>query len=195
MLNRFHQELAVLAATESLPLRFPAEGNSKDQPMQNLWAPWRMDYILGQRQQRCIFCPDGNGEDDAERLILHRGQLSMVMMNRFPYNNGHLLVAPWKHAPSLDGLSNDELLDLMRTLRWSLSRLRKLMTPDGFNVGLNLGTVAGAGVEAHVHFHVVPRWNGDTNFMTVFADVRVIPEHLQQTYRRLLPHFAQGEVA
>ena len=161
--------------------------------MQNLWAPWRMDYILGQRRQRCIFCPAGNGEGDEERLILYRGPLSMVMMNRFPYNNGHLLVAPWKHRPNLEGLSDEELLDLMKTLSRSVMVLRKLMTPEGFNVGLNLGTVAGAGVEAHAHFHVVPRWNGDTNFMTVFADVRVVPEHLQQTYRRLLPHFAQGE--
>jgi ATP adenylyltransferase len=154
-----------------------------------------MGYILGQRPQRCIFCPEGNAEGDEERLILYRGSLSMVMMNRFPYNNGHLLVAPWEHTPTLEGLGNEELLDLMRTLQESLAVLRKLMSPDGFNVGLNLGTVAGAGVEAHVHFHVVPRWNGDTNFMTVFADVRVVPEHLQQTYRRLLPHFAQGENA
>ena len=152
-----------------------------------------MDYILGQLSGRCIFCPEGNEEGDAERLILYRGRLSVVMMNRFPYNNGHLLVSPWTHTPSLEGLSSEELLDLLKTLRRSLAVLRKTMTPDGFNVGLNLGTVAGAGVEAHVHFHVVPRWNGDTNFMTVFADVRVIPEHLQETYRRLLPHFAPGE--
>lgn len=154
-----------------------------------------MDYILGPRSGRCIFCPEGNGEGDAERLILYRGRLSAVMMNRFPYNNGHLLVSPWTHTPSLEGLSSEELLDLLNTLRRSLAVLRKTMTPDGFNVGLNLGTVAGAGVEAHVHFHVVPRWNGDTNFMTVFADVRVIPEHLQETYRRLFPHFAPGEDA
>jgi len=152
-----------------------------------------MDYILGQRSGRCIFCPEGNDEGDAERLILYRGRLSVVMMNRFPYNNGHLLVSPRTHTPSLDGLSSEELLDLLKTLRRCLAVLRKTMTPDGFNVGLNLGTVAGAGVEAHVHFHVVPRWNGDTNFMTVFADVRVIPEHLQETYRKLLPHFAPGE--
>jgi ATP adenylyltransferase len=154
-----------------------------------------MDYILRLRSGRCIFCPEGNDEGDAERLILYRGRLSVVMMNRFPYNNGHLLVSPWTHTPSLEGLSSEELLDLMKTLGRSLGVLRKTMTPDGFNVGLNLGTVAGAGVEAHVHFHVVPRWNGDTNFMTVFADVRVIPEHLQETYRRLLPHFAPAEDA
>ena len=113
----------------------------------------------------------------------------MVVMNRFPYNNGHLLVAPWKHTSSLDGLKDEELFDLVRTVRWSTAVLRETMSPDAFNLGLNLGTVAGAGVEAHVHFHIVPRWNGDTSFMTVLAEVRVVPEHLQQTYERLLPYF------
>jgi ATP adenylyltransferase len=159
--------------------------------MDNLWAPWRMDYILGNRPEGCIFCTEGNGEKDAERLILYRGERSMVMMNRFPYTNGHLLVAPWQHTPTLEGLDDEGLLDLVKVLRCSLEVLRKTMSPDGFNVGLNLGTVAGAGVEAHVHFHIVPRWHGDINFMTVFAEIRVIPEHLQQTYQRLLPYFAK----
>ena len=157
--------------------------------MENLWAPWRMAYILGDRPRSCIFCPEGNGESDGERLLLFKGDRSMVMMNRFPYNNGHLLVAPWKHTPSLDGLGDEELFDLVRTVRLSVAVLRETMSPDGFNVGLNLGAVAGAGVEDHVHFHIVPRWNGDTSFMTVLAEVRVVPEHLQQTYERLLPYF------
>ena len=157
--------------------------------MQNLWAPWRMDYILGDRPKGCIFCPEGNGESDEERLLLYRGDRSMVVMNRFPYNNGHLLVAPWKHTSSLDGLKDEELFDLVRTVRWSTAVLRETMSPDAFNLGLNLGTVAGAGVEAHVHFHIVPRWNGDTSFMTVLAEVRVVPEHLQRTYEKLLPYF------
>ena len=118
----------------------------------------------------------------------------MVMMNRFPYNNGHLLVAPWKHTPSLDGLKDEELFDLVRTVRLSVAVLRETMSPDGFNVGLNLGAVAGAGVEDHVHFHIVPRWNGDTSFMTVLAEVRVIPEHLQQIYERLLPYFEKEKL-
>ncbi len=118
----------------------------------------------------------------------------MVMMNRFPYNNGHLLVAPWKHTASLDGLKDEELFDLVRTVRWSVAVLRETMSPDGFNVGLNLGAVAGAGVEDHVHFHIVPRWNGDTSFMTVLAEVRVIPEHLQQVYERLLPYFEKEKL-
>ncbi len=159
--------------------------------MQNLWAPWRMEYILGDRPRECIFCPEGNGESDEERLLLYRGSLSMVVMNRFPYNNGHLLVAPWKHTPTLAGLNDEELLDLIKTVRGCVGVLGETMSPDGFNAGLNFGTVAGAGVGAHVHFHIVPRWNGDTNFMTVFAEVRVVPEHLQQAYKNLLPYFTK----
>jgi len=153
-----------------------------------------MDYILGDRPRGCIFCPEGNGESDAERLLLYRGDRSMVIMNRFPYNNGHLLVAPWKHTSSLDGLEDEELFDLVRTVRWSVAVLRQTMSPDGFNVGLNLGAVAGAGVEAHVHFHIVPRWNGDTSFMTVLAEVRVVPEHLQRIYEKLLPYFEKEKL-
>lgn len=113
----------------------------------------------------------------------------MVMMNRFPYNNGHLLVAPVRHVAGLDHLSDEEILDLVRMVRISIDVLKEVMRPEGFNVGLNLGRVAGAGMEEHMHFHVVPRWGGDTNFMTVLGDVRVIPEHIKQTYKKLLPLF------
>ncbi len=157
--------------------------------MQNLWAPWRIEYILGKREPYCIFCPEGDGLSDEERLILHRGPRVMVMMNRYPYNNGHLLVAPWRHVASIEDLETQEQTDIMFWLRSSIGILRKVMNPDGFNVGLNLGAVAGAGVESHVHFHIVPRWLGDTNFMTVLADIRSIPEHIRQTYSKLLPHF------
>ncbi len=159
--------------------------------MENLWAPWRMEYILGQREPYCIFCPDGDGLSDEERLILHRGRLSVVLMNKYPYNNGHLLVAPWRHVPDLQNLYEEEMLDLMQWLRISTSILRKVMHPNGFNVGLNIGAAAGAGVESHMHFHIVPRWNGDTNFMTVFSDVRSVPEHIKQTYDKLLAHFKE----
>lgn len=148
-----------------------------------------MEYILGKRESYCIFCREGNGHTDAERLILYRGRLTMVMMNKYPYNNGHILVAPWKHAGLLEDLVEDEMLDLMGWLKKTTSILKRQMHPDGFNIGLNLGAAAGAGVDEHLHFHVVPRWKGDTNFMTVFADVRSIPEHLEQTYFKLLPHF------
>ena len=157
--------------------------------MENLWAPWRMEYILGKREPYCIFCPEGNGHSDEERLILHRGRLVMVMMNKFPYNNGHLLIAPWRHVANLEELTEEEMTQIMQGLKITTQVLRKIMHPDGFNVGLNLGSAGGAGVEGHLHFHAVPRWQGDTNFLTVFGDVRSIPEHLKQTYEKLLPYF------
>jgi len=158
--------------------------------MKNLWAPWRMDYILSeQKEEGCIFCPGKNRREDEERLILHVGSLTMVMMNRFPYNNGHLLVAPKQHVSGLEYLSDEETLDLLLMVRTSIDHLKKIMNPEGFNVGLNLGRVAGAGIEEHMHFHIVPRWNGDTNFMTVVGDVRVIPEHIRETYKNLRPYF------
>ncbi len=157
--------------------------------MQNLWAPWRIEYILGKKEPHCIFCPDGHGLSDEERLILHRGNLVMVMMNKYPYNNGHLLVSPWRHTSRLDNLTIEEMHDLMLWVRKSTGILERVMHADGFNVGLNLGKEAGAGFEEHLHFHIVPRWRGDTNFMAVMADIRSIPEHIQNTYSRLLPHF------
>jgi len=157
--------------------------------MKVLWAPWRMEYSLGEdKPLGCIFCPQP-GEDVKERLILFSGRLSRIMMNKYPYINGHLLISPLRHKPGLEDLTQAELLDLQLKLRESLAILRRVMRPDGFNVGLNLGIVAGAGVEGHLHYHVVPRWNGDTNFIPVFADVRVIPEHFRETYERLAPHF------
>jgi ATP adenylyltransferase len=157
--------------------------------MKVLWAPWRMDYILGEdKPQGCIFCP-WDEEDLADRLVLFSGRLSRVMMNKYPYINGHLLISPLRHVPDLEDLTKEELLDLQVKLRSSIDVLREVMNPDGFNVGLNLGLVAGAGVESHLHYHLVPRWNGDTNYIPVFAEVRVIPEHFRQTYQRLAPHF------
>jgi len=159
--------------------------------MKQLWAPWRMEYILGEdKPAGCIFCPWPD-EDLQARLILFSGRLTRIMMNKFPYINGHLLVSPLRHVPGLIDLSQAELLDLMLKVRQSLEILKKAMNPHGFNVGLNLGVVAGAGVESHVHFHIVPRWQGDTNFVPVFADVRVIPEHFQATYQKLLPFFRE----
>ncbi len=157
--------------------------------MKTLWAPWRMEYILGEdKTPGCIFCPAPD-EDLAQRLVLFSGRLSRVMMNKYPYINGHLLVSPLRHVPFLDDLTPAELLDLQLKLRHSMDILKKTMRPDGFNVGLNVGTVAGAGVESHLHWHIVPRWQGDTNYIPVFAEVRVIPEHFRQTYERLAPHF------
>jgi ATP adenylyltransferase len=154
--------------------------------MQTLWAPWRMEYILSEKEKECIFCL---ALSDEGSLALYKGSLSMVIMNKYPYINGHLLVAPNRHIAGLDDLTLEEMADLLSTVKNAIEILKKVMKPDGFNVGLNLGVVAGAGVEQHLHFHIVPRWHGDTNAMTVFAEVRVIPEHLEATYRNLKPHF------
>lgn len=157
--------------------------------MKNLWAPWRMDYILNKKGAGCVFCPGDDRNSDKDRNILYVGSMSLVVMNKFPYNNGHLLVAPIRHVSDLGGLSNEENLDLILMVRNSMEIIKKTMKPEGFNVGLNLGKVAGAGVEAHLHYHIVPRWSGDTNFMAVTEEVRVIPEHLRNTYEKLRPHF------
>ena len=154
--------------------------------MKTMWASWRMEYILNDKEKGCIFC---KALSDRDNLTLYKGKVTMVVMNKFPYINGHLLVAPIKHLSTLDQLSKGEMGDLLETVEQSVGILKKVMTPDGFNVGLNLGKVAGAGVEEHLHFHIVPRWFGDTNALTVFADVRVIPEHLLDTYNNLKPYF------
>jgi ATP adenylyltransferase len=149
-----------------------------------------MEYILSNdKADECILCPGSDRSRDEERLILYVGRKSLVIMNKYPYINGHLLVAPVRHVGGVEALSDDEMLDTMNMVRSSIGILREHMGPDGFNVGLNLGHVAGAGLEEHLHFHIVPRWNGDTNFMAVFADVRVIPQHIRETYNELRPHF------
>ena len=158
--------------------------------MDVLWAPWRMTYILEEEKPPgCIFCLAGDGVG-ADGLVLGVSRHSVAMMNKFPYNNGHLLIAPRRHLADLAELSREELMDLMEMLKLAIAALKKEMNPDGFNVGLNLGRVAGAGIEEHLHYHVVPRWNGDHNFMTVLGEVRVIPEHIKATQARLAPHFA-----
>jgi ATP adenylyltransferase len=154
--------------------------------MKTMWAPWRMDYILADKQDGCVFCDALSKTDD---LTLFKSNDTMVMMNKFPYINGHLLVAPVRHLSGLEELSKYEMGELLATVERSVDILKRVMRPDGFNVGLNLGKVAGAGVEEHLHFHIVPRWFGDTNALTVLADVRVIPEHLKTTYNNLKPHF------
>ena len=158
--------------------------------MKVLWAPWRMEYVSSHDEKgKCIFCPGDDRGGDRERLILAIGQWSIVIMNRFPYINGHLLIAPLRHVSSLDELLTEEKLDLMTMVEKSIGVLKEVMNPGGFNIGLNLGKVAGAGVEDHIHFHVVPRWQGDTNYMSIFGEVRVIPEHIKGTYNKLLPFF------
>jgi ATP adenylyltransferase len=159
--------------------------------MKTMWAPWRMEYILGDKEEGCIFC---QAIDDKDELTLYKGSSCIVVMNKYPYINGHLLVAPRRHLSRLDELDQAEMGKLLKLVEQSVGILKKVMIPDGFNVGLNLGKVAGAGVEEHLHFHIVPRWFGDTNALTVFADVRVIPEHLQQTYNNLKKHFDELDI-
>ena len=145
-----------------------------------------MEYILSDKDGECIFCQAFSGEG---ALTLYKGATTMVVMNKYPYINGHLLVSPVRHVDAMRLLNREEKGDLLETVEQAIAILKTVMNPDGFNVGLNLGKVAGAGVEAHLHFHIVPRWFGDTNALTVFADLRVIPEHIRVTYRNLKPHF------
>jgi ATP adenylyltransferase len=159
--------------------------------MERIWAPWRMPYITGaSNNSGCIFCPQERS--DKERLILARSSCSLLMLNRYPYTGGHMMVAPLRHTAELDSLTDEELLDLMHLLRKGRSLLQKVAKPDGFNIGINLGRAAGAGVEEHLHIHIVPRWNGDSNFMTVVGDLRVIPEALEAVYDQM---FAELELS
>ena len=154
--------------------------------MKTMWAPWRIQYILDNRKEGCVFCKAPANE---EGLTLFANPEVLVVMNKFPYANGHLLVAPVRHVSTLSELSEKEMGRVLLLVEKSIGILKKVMNPEGFNVGLNLGKVAGAGIEEHLHFHIVPRWAGDVNALAVFGDVRVIPEHLQSTHDHLKPFF------
>jgi ATP adenylyltransferase len=150
-----------------------------------LWAPWRLDYIQqADELEGCVFCRAAEGPD-VEMLVVHRGEAVFVLLNRFPYSSGHLLVAPYRHAGDFGTLTDAEALELHRLAAAGMDALAAVFSPDGHNVGWNLGRVAGAGIVDHVHLHVVPRWSGDTNFMPVLADVKVLPEHLSETRAKL----------
>jgi ATP adenylyltransferase len=154
--------------------------------MERLWAPWRIEYILAKRGGDCIFCVKPSRKEDRKRLILYRSDCSLIMMNRFPYNSGHLMVAPMKHTGNLDDLTQEELADISTLLRKAVCLLRRAVDPQGFNIGMNMGQIAGAGVTDHLHVHVVPRWQGDTNFMPIVSKTTVVPEALERTYKKLL---------
>jgi ATP adenylyltransferase len=158
--------------------------------VKQLWAPWRMVYIdQGGKDGGCIFCAKNLQEQPREALVLTETKHSLVMLNKYPYNNGHLLLAPKRHENKLDDLPQDEHADLQETLRRSVAIVRTVLNPGGINLGMNLGKCAGAGVEDHLHWHLVPRWEGDTNFMPVIGETRVMPQHLLDSYDRLKPHF------
>jgi ATP adenylyltransferase len=162
--------------------------------MKHLWSPWRLEYLQMPKADGCIFCRAVAGDDDRENLVLLRGERVFLILNRFPYNNGHLMVVPYAHVPSLEDLDAPTLAEMMLLLKRGLAALRSAMRPDGFNLGANLGHVAGAGVEEHVHLHLVPRWLGDTNFMPVVGDMRVVPQTWLQTYDQLRAELeGQGE--
>lgn len=169
-------------------------------PKDRLWAPWRMQYIEHPPRDAksgpsgCIFCDFPAEDNDAERLIVHRGERAFVILNGFPYNNGHLMVVPFEHNSQLHALLPETAQEITQLTQLSLRVLERVYRPEGFNIGINQGDAAGAGIGAHLHQHIVPRWVGDTNFMPVVADVRVLPEALSGSYERILEGF-QAELA
>ena len=159
--------------------------------MERLWAPWRMEYINQDPRPGCLFCRARNDPRDPDaKLVVWRPEGATVLLNKFPYNPGHVMVAPAAHKADLTDLDDAETAALMRAVRTTISVLRSELKPEGFNVGANLGRVAGAGIPDHVHLHVVPRWNGDTNFMPVIGEVKVVNEHLIRTAEKLRAAFA-----
>jgi ATP adenylyltransferase len=157
---------------------------AKEETMKTIWAPWRMTYIRQGEEKGCIFCQKPLERKDEKNLILYRGRRTFVFMNRFPYNNGHLMIVPKRHATDLDGLNVNELQELFDVVKDWTRVLRTSLRPHGFNIGINLGKAAGAGID-HLHVHVVPRWLGDTNFMPTLAETKVVPESLDASYRKL----------
>ena len=154
--------------------------------MRQLWAPWRLEYVQhADEGGECIFCRAAALPEDEPELVVHRGELAFVLLNKFPYASGHLMVAPYRHGSAFDDLEDAEALEMQRLSVAAIEALRAVFAPEGFNVGWNLGAVAGGSISGHLHEHVVPRWGGDTNFMPVLADVKVLPEHLEATRARL----------
>ena len=157
-----------------------------------IWAPWRLEYVKDaskDNEDECIFCAKPAADDDEANLIVHRGQRCFVILNLFPYTNGHLMVAPFEHTAALQGLDADTVAEMMSLAQAAMRRLEEVYAPHGYNVGFNQGRIAGAGFENHIHMHVVPRWGGDTNFMPVLADTRVMPQTPQQSYEALRGDF------
>jgi ATP adenylyltransferase len=159
--------------------------------MERLWAPWRMEYIGGKQKPGCLFERVIQDPDDEDaQLVVWRPQGAIAILNKFPYNPGHTMVAPHAHKGSLEDLDDAQTADLMRAVKRTITVIRQTMNPDGVNVGVNIGRAAGAGIPEHVHFHIVPRWNGDTNFMAVIDDVKIVNEALSRTAEKLRQAFA-----
>jgi len=156
--------------------------------MEHIWAPWRIEYILQAKDSKtegCILCQKSIETEDEANLILHRGKNNFIILNAYPYNPGHLMVAPYRHIGKLEDLNSEESIEHFLLIKLSIRLLKSAIEPSGFNTGMNLGRVAGAGIEDHIHTHVVPRWQGDTNFMSVLADTKVLPQALATSYTDL----------
>jgi ATP adenylyltransferase len=157
---------------------------------QRIWAPWRLRYVKdAKHSDECVFCTKPTDGDDRQALIVHRGERCFVILNLFPYTNGHLMIAPFEHVGRLQEIEQDVTAEMMTLSRQAMSRLEEVYEPEGFNVGMNQGRVAGAGVEGHIHLHVVPRWAGDNNYMPVLADTRVMPQSLEESYDAMVGGF------
>jgi ATP adenylyltransferase len=161
--------------------------------VKRLWAPWRVTYITATKVSGCIFCDAPGARDYRAALVLHRASLGFLILNRYPYNSGHVMAVPYRHVARLEQLAPKEMQELMALSDLAVRALERAMSPEGFNIGLNLGRAAGAGIDDHLHIHVVPRWAGDTNFMPVLGDVKVLPEDLEATYDRLAAALAAIE--
>jgi ATP adenylyltransferase len=153
--------------------------------MKTIWAPWRIEYLTEEKEAGCIFCKKPKENKDRENLIIYRGETGFIIMNRYPYSNGHLMAVPYRHIRELRELNDRERSELMNLVIKCVGIL-EVFKPDGFNIGMNLGRAAGAGIDDHIHFHIVPRWSGDTNFMPVIGDIKVMPEYLDKTYLKLI---------
>lgn len=161
--------------------------------MAHLWTPWRSTYMKAKHEaNQCIFCAAAEGTADEESLLIHRGEHCFVILNRYPYTSGHLMIAPYRHVSRLLQVGSEVTEEMMGLARRAEQNLEEIYHPDGLNLGMNLGEAAGAGIEQHIHLHVLPRWKGDANFMTTVGGVRIMPEDLNETYRKLRPKFANG---
>jgi len=162
--------------------------------MKKLFAPWRYKYVSNPNSEGCIFCKAASAKDDKKSGVLFRGKLSFVIMNKYPYNNGHVMVAPYKHTGNFIELNKDEMLEMSVILQKWQEVIKKAMNPGGFNIGMNIGRIAGAGFEDHLHYHIVPRWSGDTNFMPIIGETKVVPMSIDKAYDILLKAYKKMEV-
>ena len=161
--------------------------------MQTIWAPWRIKYILSEKEQECFFCKKLHQvTKDKENFVLYRAEKAFALLNIYPYNNGHIMIAPYAHVSTLTALGQEQITDLFSVRQVCEHVLTQVVQPEGFNIGINLGKAAGAGLEEHLHVHIVPRWNGDTNYMTTISNVRIIPQQLEETYEMLAPLFPKN---